>query len=97
MAPRDSGDWIEDMNKRFTKRKYCPFTADPQLAEGITYKNPELLRRFLGDNGKIIPRRLSGVNSFYQRRLSAEIKRARHLAILPYTTEGSLFVRRQRR
>ncbi len=85
------------MNKRFTKKKYCPFTADPQLAEGISYKNPELLRRFLADNGKIIPRRLSGVNAFYQRRLTEEIKRARHLAILPYTAEGSLFVRRQRR
>ena len=84
------------MNKRFTKRKYCPFTADPKLAESLTYKNPELLRRFLGENGKIIPRRISGVNAFYQRRLTEEIKRARHLAILPYSSEGAFFGRRPR-
>ena len=77
--------------RRFSRKKYCPFKADPKLAESLTYKNPDLLKKFLGDNGKLIPRRISGVSAYYQRRLTREIKRARHLALVPYSTSGEFF------
>ena len=80
------------MAKRsFSRKKYCPFKADPKIAESLSYKNPDFLKKFLGDNGKLIPRRISGVSAYYQRRLTREIKRARHLALLPYSTTGSFF------
>ena len=82
--------------KRFGRKKYCPFKADPRLAESLNYKNADFLKRFLGDNGKLIPRRLSGVSAYYQRRLTREIKRARHLALLPYSTSGEYFGHRPR-
>ena len=82
--------------KRFGRKKYCPFKADPSLAESLSYKNADFLKRFLGDNGKLIPRRLSGVSAYYQRRLTREIKRARHLALLPYSTSGEYFGHRPR-
>ena len=72
--------------RRFRRRKLCPFTSDPQLAADLDYKNPKLLRRFISERGRIVPRRISGVSASYQRRLSNEIKRARYLALVPYTT-----------
>ena len=66
------------------RRKVCPFLADKQLAAQLDYKNPELLRRFITDRGRIVPRRISGVSAKYQRRLTREIKRARSVALLPY-------------
>lgn len=83
--------------RRFGRRKYCPFTADPKLAANLSYKNPDLLKRFLSDNGKIMPRRISGVTAYYQRRLTREIQRARHLALLPYSTDGEFFMRSRSR
>ncbi len=82
--------------RSFGRKKYCPFKADPRLAESLNYKNADFLKRFLGDNGKLIPRRLSGVSAYYQRRLTREIKRARHLALLPYSTSGEYFGHRPR-
>jgi len=82
--------------RRFVRKKFCPFKADPKLACSIMYKNPDFLRRFLGENGKLMPRRLSGVSAYYQRLLTREIKRARHLALLPYSTTGEFFVRSAR-
>lgn len=64
--------------------KVCPFLADKQLAAQLDYKNPELLRRFITDRGRIVPRRISGVSAKYQRILTREIKRARSVALLPY-------------
>ena len=58
-------------------------TLDPTLA--IDYKNPDLLRRFITDRGKIIPRRISGASSKQQRVICKSIKRARYLALLPYS------------
>jgi small subunit ribosomal protein S18 len=72
--------------KRTRRRKLCPFTTDPEMASALNYKNPNILRRFISERGRIVPRRISGVSSRYQRQLSAEIKRARTLALLPYTT-----------
>lgn len=65
------------------RRKTCPFEADPNLK--ISYKDLNLLRRFITDRGKIMPARVSGVSAKYQRVLAREIKRARQLALLPYS------------
>ena len=53
--------------------------------ESTDYKNPDTLRRFLAEGGKILPRRVSGLSAYEQRQLTTAIKRARHLALLPYT------------
>jgi len=73
--------------KRSVRRsqKQCPFLADPELA--IDYKDVALLRRFLSTRGKILPSRITGVSAKYQRELAAAIKRARHLALLPYLAQ----------
>jgi len=64
------------------KRKVCTFCADK--AQVIDYKNPEKLLHFITDRGKIAPRRKSGTCARHQRLLAREIKRARHLALLPH-------------
>ena len=68
--------------KGFGRRKVDPFLADKDLV--IDYKNPEVLRRFISDRGKIVPSRISGVTATNQRKLSQAIKRARALALVPY-------------
>ncbi|MCB9521395.1 MAG: 30S ribosomal protein S18 [Myxococcales bacterium] len=65
--------------------KQCPFLADPDLV--IDYKDVALLRRFLSTRGKILPSRITGVSAKYQRELATAIKRARHLALLPYLAQ----------
>ena len=67
----------------FLRRKFCRFTADK--VEWIDYKDIEVLKDFINENGKIIPARITGTAAHYQRQLSAAIKRARFLALLPYT------------
>lgn len=57
-------------------------TLDPQLV--IDYKNPEVLKRFITDRGKIIPRRISGANQKQQREICKAVKRARYLSLLPF-------------
>ena len=70
-------------NARFgRRRKVCPFCADKTVT--IDYKDPRLLRRFITERGKIVPRRISGVCAKHQRELAVAIKRARHIAFLPY-------------
>ena len=64
------------------RSKKCPFEADPNLK--ITYKDVNLLRRYITERGKIMPARVSGVSVKAQRKLATEIKRARQLALLPY-------------
>ena len=53
----------------------------------IDYKDPSFLKQFINDQGKILPRRITGTSSKYQKKVSQAIKRARHLALLPYTTD----------
>jgi small subunit ribosomal protein S18 len=65
------------------RRKYCRFTAEG--IEEVDYKDVELLKDFIGETGKIVPSRITGTKARYQRQLSAAIKRARYLALLPYT------------
>ena len=67
----------------FKRRKFCRFTAEK--IEWIDYKDVDLLKDFIGENGKIIPARITGTKAGYQRQLSTAIKRARYLALLPFT------------
>ncbi len=70
-------------NPLFKRRKFCRFTAAG--VEEIDYKDLDTLRDFVQENGKIIPARLTGTRAIYQRQLDSAIKRARFLALLPYT------------
>jgi small subunit ribosomal protein S18 len=67
------------------RRKVCHFTF--YKIDYIDYKNVELLRKFINERGKISPRRLTGTSSKHQRRLTVAIKRARQMALLPYTND----------
>jgi len=67
----------------YKRRRYCKFSA-----EGITevdYKNIGILKDFITENGKLIPARITGTKARYQRQLTTAVKRARFLALLPYT------------
>ena len=67
----------------FKRRKFCRFTAD-KIAE-VDYKDLNILKEFVAENGKVIPARITGTKSRFQRQLGTAIKRARFLALLPYT------------
>lgn len=69
--------------KTFRKKRVCRFCADTQLL--IDYKEPKMLVHFVTERGKIVPRRISGNCAKHQRELATAIKRARHLALMPYT------------
>ncbi len=74
---------FSQQNPLFKRRKFCRFTAAG--VEEIDYKDLDTLRDFIQENGKIIPARLTGTKAHYQRQLDTAIKRARFLALLPYT------------
>ncbi|MFT4172730.1 MAG: 30S ribosomal protein S18 [Rhodocyclaceae bacterium] len=67
----------------FKRRKFCRFSAEK--IEEIDYKDIEILKDFVTENGKIMPARITGTKAHYQRQLSTAIKRARFLALMPYT------------
>ena len=67
------------------KKKYCRFRKN--RIRYIDYKDPEFLKKFLNEQGKILPRRLTGTSLKYQRKIAVAIKRSRHLAMLPYVTD----------
>jgi small subunit ribosomal protein S18 len=67
----------------FAKPKFCQFCADKQLT--IDYKKIELLKRYVTEDGKIRPRRQTGACARHQRVVAAAVKRARHIALLPFT------------
>jgi len=71
------------MSRYFRRRKYCRFTADGVTE--IDYKDINTLKQYVGESGKIVPSRITGTKARYQRQLSTAIKRARYLALLPYT------------
>ena len=76
----------EDFNPKFRKmrKKVCALCANKDLV--LDYKNAEQLRKFINDKGKILPRRATGACAKHQRDITLEVKRARHIAVLPYTT-----------
>ena len=65
-------------------RYLTPPTVDVKY---IDYKDPEFLKKFLNEQGKILPRRITGTSLKYQRRVAQAVKRARHLALLPFVTD----------
>lgn len=67
------------------RKKYCRFKK--HRIKYIDYKDAEYLKQFLNEQGKILPRRLTGTSLKYQRKVSQSVKRARHLALLPYVTD----------
>jgi len=67
----------------FKRRKFCKFTAEK--INWVDYKNIDILKDFITENGKIIPARITGTRSRFQRQLSVAIKRARFLALLPFS------------
>ncbi len=71
------------MSRYFRRRKFCRFTADGVTE--IDYKDLETLRNYVTETRKIIPSRITGTKMHYQRQLAAAVKRARFLALLPYT------------
>ena len=71
------------MSRYFRRRRFCRFTADG--VKEIDYKDLDTLRNYITETGKIVPSRITGTKSNYQRQLSDAIKRARFLGLLPYT------------
>lgn len=76
-----------NLNQRVEyKKKYCRFKKAG--IKYIDYKDPDFLLKFINEQGKILPRRITGTSLKYQRRLATAIKRSRHLALLPFVTDG---------
>ncbi len=73
------------MKKEIKTKKVCRFTQNK--IKYIDYKDVKLLQRYVTEQGKIIPKRITGTSSKYQRQLSIAIKRARHMALLPYVSD----------
>ncbi|TFH68659.1 30S ribosomal protein S18 [Gammaproteobacteria bacterium LSUCC0057] len=71
------------MSKFIRRRKFCRFSAEG--APAIDYKDVEMLRNYVSETGKIVPSRITGTKARYQRELSDAIKRARYIALLPYS------------
>ncbi len=71
------------MSRFFRRRKFCRFTAEG--VKEIDYKDLEVLKQYISETGKIVPSRITGTKAKYQRQLATAIKRARYLALLPYT------------
>lgn len=76
---------VEYMDMRSKKRKRCPFIAAG--FKDIDYKDISTLSKFITERGKILPRRITGVSAYFQKRLALAIKRARHMALLPFVAE----------
>ena len=72
------------------KKRVCPFKEDPALVKKINYKEYKFLRKFITDQGKIIPAHVTGVSAKYQRMLNSEIKKARILSLLPFVVDPRL-------
>jgi small subunit ribosomal protein S18 len=71
------------MARYFRRRKFCRFKAEG--VQQIEYKDLATLKNYITESGKIVPSRITGTSAKYQRQLAAAIKRARYLALLPYT------------
>ncbi len=81
----DKGEGKGGMRMRRAKKKVCAFCVDKVM--DIDYKDVAKVRKYISERGKILPRRISGNCAKHQRQLTMAIKRARHIALLPYTAE----------
>ena len=70
---------------RFRRKKFCKFKQEG--VDQIDYKDLQTLKSFITENGKIVPRRITGTSAKYQRQLATAIKRARYIALLPFTDQ----------
>ena len=84
---RNNNNYDDDFNPKLRKqrKKVCTLCHDKNFV--LDYKNPEQLRKFINDKGKILPRRTTGACAKHQRDITLAIKRARHIAILPYASK----------
>ncbi len=85
MASKDDIKFLSNPNIGQTQKKYCRFKK--YGIKYIDYKDPEFLKQFVNEQGKILPRRLTGNSLKYQRKVATAIKRARHLALMPFVTD----------
>ena len=76
----------EKINRVDEQKKYCRFKKNG--IKYIDYKDPDFLLKFVNEQGKILPKRLTGNSQKFQRKVTQAIKRARHLALLPYVTDS---------
>ena len=83
--PRRSGPGGGGNRSFSRRRKFCRFTAEG--VKQIDYKDLATLKQYITETGKIVPSRITGTKAFYQRQLSSAIKRARYLALRPYTDQ----------
>ncbi len=85
MASRDDIKFLSNPNIGNKRKKYCRFRK--YGIKYIDYKDADFLKQFVNEQGKILPRRITGNSLKYQRRMATAIKRARHLAMMPYVTD----------
>lgn len=77
--------YLTPINIEIKKEKYCRFKKSG--IKYVDYKNPDFLLKFINEQGKILPRRVTGTSQKFQKRVNKAVKRARHLAILPYVAD----------
>ena len=85
MAQHDEIRYLNPPTVEIKKKKYCRFKKAG--IKYIDYKDPEFLKKFLNEQGKILPRRITGTSLKFQKKVAQAIKRARTLALLPYVTD----------
>jgi small subunit ribosomal protein S18 len=85
MASRDDIKFLSNPKIGQNRKKYCRFKKFG--IKHIDYKDPDFLLQFINEQGKILPRRITGNSLKFQRKISTAIKRARHLAMLPYVAD----------
>lgn len=85
MATRDQIKFLSNPKLGQKKKKYCRFRKFG--IKHIDYKDPDFLVQFVNEQGKILPRRITGNSLKYQKKVAIAVKRARHLAMLPYVTD----------
>ena len=85
MASRDDIKFLSNPKIGNKRSKYCRFRK--YGIKYIDYKDPDFLRQFVNEQGKILPRRITGVSAYFQKKLTKAIKRARHVALLHFVLE----------
>ncbi len=85
MASRDDIKFLSNPKIGRKRKKYCRFRKFG--IRHIDYKDPEFLKQFINEQGKLLPRRITGNSLKYQKRIATAVKRARHLALLPYVAD----------
>ena len=85
MAKQSEIRYLTAVSVDIKKKKYCRFQKNG--IKYIDYKDPDFLKKFLNEQGKILPRRITGTSLKFQRRIAQAVKRARHIAMLPYVTD----------